>query len=74
MDRDPLIYSGLDTRLRVLTDSHVWFVVGLGNAPESPAYRVGGFLQSIGKQIVPIHPRAETVHGETGSASTRHSR
>ena len=27
------------------------------------------FLQSVGKRIVPVHPRAETVHGETGYAT-----
>jgi len=27
---------------------------------------VARFLQGVGKRIVPVHPRAETVHGETG--------
>jgi predicted CoA-binding protein len=27
---------------------------------------VARFLQSVGKRIVPVHPRAETVHGEVG--------
>lgn len=53
----------------LLANSHMWFVVGLAENPERPAYRVAAFLQSIGKQIVPIHPRAETVHGQRGFAS-----
>jgi uncharacterized protein len=69
MGRDPQLYGDISTRLRILKDSHTWFVVGLGNAPETAAYRVARFLQSLGKRIVPIHPRAENVHGEEGFAS-----
>jgi len=50
----------------ILTTSRLWFVVGLGNSPERPAFRVADFLQSIGKVVVPIHPRAEVVHGVQG--------
>lgn len=46
-----------------------WFVVGLGDRPERAAYRVAEVLQEHGHRIVPIHPRAETVHGQTGYAS-----
>lgn len=53
----------------LLVNSHLWFVVGLGDNPDRPAYRVAKFLQSLGKQIVPIHPRAQTVHGVSGFAS-----
>ena len=59
-----------DAQIRdLLENSHLWFVVGLAENPKRPAYRVAAFLQSIGKQIVPIHPRAETVHGQPGFAS-----
>lgn len=51
---------------RVLTDAHTWFVVGLGDSPDRAAYGVARILQRQGKRIVPIHPRAETVHGERG--------
>lgn len=43
-----------------------WAVVGLGNNPERAAYRVAKLLQDKGHRIVPVYPRAETVHGETG--------
>ena len=50
----------------VLTDTTTWFVVGLGDNPEREAYGVAAFLQRIGKRVVPVHPRAEVVHGEQG--------
>ena len=43
-----------------------WAVVGLGNSPERPAFSVAKVLQNHGHRIVPVHPRAETVHGEIG--------
>ncbi|MDO8309957.1 MAG: CoA-binding protein [Actinomycetota bacterium] len=49
-----------------LDQTHIWFVVGLGNSPGRDAYHVALFLQSIGKRVIPIHPRAEAVHGEQG--------
>lgn len=59
-----------DQQIRdLLVESRLWFVVGLGNNPERAAFRVARFLQSIGKQVVPIHPRAETVLGEPGFTS-----
>jgi len=50
----------------ILHTTHLWFVVGLGNNPGRVAFGVAQFLQDHGKQIVPIHPRGETVHGEPG--------
>lgn len=52
-----------------LTDTTTWFVVGLGDNPERAAYGVAAFLRRHGKRIVPIHPRAEIVHGEQGYAT-----
>jgi len=43
-----------------------WAVVGLGNNPDRAAFSVAKVLQSHGHRIVPVHPRAEEVHGETG--------
>lgn len=45
-----------------------WAVVGLSNDPTRAAWGVAAFLQSLGKRVVPVHPRAETVHGEQGYA------
>ena len=52
-----------------LDRTHTWFVVGLGNSPDRDAYHVALFLQGIGKRVIPIHPRAEVVHGEPGYAT-----
>ena len=51
---------------RLLTGTHTWAVVGLSTNTFRPAYGVARFLQGVGKRIVPVHPRAETVHGEVG--------
>jgi len=54
---------------RLLLESQLWFVVGLGNNPDRAAYGVAAVLQEHGKRIVPIYPRAEVVHGEQGYAT-----
>ncbi len=46
-----------------------WAVVGLGNNPERAAFGVAKLLQDKGHQIIPVYPRAEIVHGETGYKS-----
>ena len=43
-----------------------WAIVGLGNNPERAAFGVSKLLQEKGHRIVPVYPRAETVHGEAG--------
>jgi predicted CoA-binding protein len=43
-----------------------WAVVGLGNNPERAAFGVAKLLQDKGHRIIPVHPRAELVHGENG--------
>jgi predicted CoA-binding protein len=50
---------------RILAETSVWAVVGLGNDPRRAAYPVAEFLQKQGKRIVPVHPRADEVLGET---------
>ena len=51
---------------RILADTSVWAVIGLGGDPERAAYDVAAFLQAHGKRIIPIHPRAAEVLGEQG--------
>ena len=43
-----------------------WAIVGLGNNPDRAAFSVAKVLQSHGHRIIPVHPRAEAVHGEVG--------
>jgi len=54
---------------RVLADCEVWAVVGLSHNPARAAFGVARFLQGHGKRVVPVHPSAETVHGEPGYAT-----
>ncbi len=55
---------------KILTESgNTWAVVGLSSNQERAAYGVARVLQQFGKRIVPVHPKAETVHGEQGYAS-----
>ena len=43
-----------------------WAIVGLSNNPDRAAFGVAALLQARGHRIVPVHPKAETVHGERG--------
>ncbi|MDI2132278.1 CoA-binding protein [Yinghuangia seranimata] len=56
-----------DTAIRDLLIVHqTWAVVGLSQNMARPAWGVAGFLKGHDKRIVPVHPKAETVHGEPG--------
>ena len=62
-----MAYGDRATVDRVL-GMQTWAVVGLSNDRSRQAYGVAAFLQHHGRRIVPVHPRAETVHGEQGYA------
>ncbi|MGW7516365.1 CoA-binding protein [Streptomyces sp. NPDC054796] len=63
-------YGDQETVRRILTESgDTWAVVGLSNNQARAAYGVAGVLQRFGKRVVPVHPKAEPVHGEQGYAS-----
>ena len=64
---------------RVLNDRNVirslletpatWAVVGLSTDASRTAYGVSAWMRSaLGHRIIPVHPRAEAVLGETGYA------
>ncbi|MFD4230431.1 CoA-binding protein [Streptomyces sp. NPDC058545] len=64
------MYGDDKTIREILTTAgDTWAVVGLSDNPERAAYRVAEKLQRLGKRVVPVHPKAETVHGEQGYAS-----
>lgn len=64
------MYGDEATIRRILTETGgTWAVVGLSANRGRAAYGVAQVLQRFGKRIVPVHPRAETVHGERGYAS-----
>jgi len=54
----------IDQMLKLKT----WAIVGLSNNSERAAYRVAKVLIEKGHQIIPVHPKAETVHGQKGYA------
>lgn len=59
-----------DVISRLLSSPGRWAVVGLSSNRERAAYRVGAYLQRVLEmQIVPVHPRAEVVHGQDGYAT-----
>jgi predicted CoA-binding protein len=49
----------------ILTSSKTIAVVGLSEKPDRPAYQVAAYLQKVGYTIIPVHPNATTVLGET---------
>ena len=53
----------------LLDDCETWAVIGLSGNPDRTAYRIAQMLQDRGKRIVPVHPEAPTVLGETGYAT-----
>ncbi len=69
--RDPDLYGDDATAERLLRETDVWVVAGLSQNVERAAYGVARGLQSHGKRIVPVHPRAQTVHGEQGYATVQ---
>ena len=45
-----------------------WAIVGLSNNPDRAAFGVAKLLIEKGHTVIPIHPKAEQVHGQTGYA------
>ncbi|MEU9085055.1 CoA-binding protein [Streptomyces sp. NPDC048357] len=64
------MYGDPVTIRKILTElGDTWAVVGLSNNQDRAAYGVARVLQRFGKRVIPVHPKAETVHGERGYAS-----
>ncbi|MBW5425438.1 CoA-binding protein [Streptomyces sp. BG9H] len=64
------MYGDQETVRKILTElGDTWAVVGLSDNRERAAYGVAAVLQRFGKRVVPIHPKAQTVHGEQGYPS-----
>lgn len=59
-----------DLMRELMADPGIWVVVGLSNNTERDAYRVARWLKyELGKGIIPVHPDAEDVDGDTSYAS-----
>ncbi|ONK15988.1 CoA-binding protein [Streptomyces sp. MP131-18] len=64
------MYGDPATVRKILTElGDTWAIVGLSSNPGRAAHGVAAVLQRFGKRIVPVHPKAETVHGEPGYPS-----
>ncbi|MEW2085819.1 CoA-binding protein [Streptomyces sp. NPDC005283] len=64
------MHADAETIRRILTSTgDTWAVVGLSSNEARAAHGVADVLQRYGKRIVPVHPKAETVHGEQGYAT-----
>ncbi|MEU1775810.1 CoA-binding protein [[Kitasatospora] papulosa] len=64
------MYADDDTIREILQDTgDTWAVVGLSTNRSRAAYGVAEVLKRFGKRVVPVHPKAEPVHGEQGYAS-----
>ena len=64
------MYGDSATIRKILTElGDTWAIVGLSSNERRAAYGVARVLQRYGKRIVPVHPKAETVHGEQGYPS-----
>ncbi|MFJ4923099.1 CoA-binding protein [Streptomyces sp. NPDC088725] len=64
------MYADAETIRKILEDTgDTWAVVGLSDNRSRAAYGVAEVLQRFGKRVVPVHPKAATVHGERGYAS-----
>jgi uncharacterized protein len=64
------VYGDSATVRKILTElGDTWAIVGLSANQRRAAYGVADVLQRFGKRIVPVHPKAETVHGEQGYPS-----
>lgn len=64
------MYADDETVREILRESgDTWAVVGLSANEDRAAFGVARVLQRFGKRVVPVHPKAETVHGERGYAT-----
>ena len=65
----PTPWLDRDTIRFMLEECETWAVVGLSGNRSRAAYGVAQVLKRFGKRVVPVHPKAEQVHGEQGYAS-----
>ncbi|URM92191.1 CoA-binding protein [Streptomyces sp. MRC013] len=64
------MHGDTETIRKILTEAgDTWAVVGLSANRSRAAYGVAEVLRRFGKRVVPVHPKAEAVHGEQGYAT-----
>lgn len=60
------LFGDSERMAALMADRGTWAVVGLSNNRSRPAYGVAQFLINRGVRVVPIHPGAQSVHGQQG--------
>ena len=63
MTLDVARWSDPEVARRILTEFHVWAVVGASPDPSRPSYGVSRTLIRHGYEVIPIYPVATTIHG-----------
>ena len=58
----------MSSQIDQLLNLKTWAIVGLSNNKERAAFGVAKLLIEKGHTIIPVHPKAENVHGQTGYA------
>jgi predicted CoA-binding protein len=61
-----------DAICRILRDVRSIAVVGLSPKPERPSFRVAQAMQDAGYRIVPVHPLAREILGQTAYPDLEH--
>ncbi len=56
-------WSDPEVARRILQEFHVWAVVGCSPDPARASHGVSGTLLRHGYEMIPIYPRATTIHG-----------
>ena len=60
---DPARWSDPEVARRILTEFHVWAVVGASPDPTRASHSVARSLMRFGYEMIPIYPRDTVIHG-----------
>jgi hypothetical protein len=60
---DPARWSDPEVARRILTEFHVWAVVGASPDPTRASHSVSRSLMRFGYEMIPIYPRDTEIHG-----------
>jgi hypothetical protein len=56
-------WSDPDVARRILTEFHVWAVVGASPDPARASFGVTRSMMRFGYEVIPVYPRDTTIHG-----------
>jgi uncharacterized protein len=56
-------WSDVEVARRILSEFHVWAVVGASPDPTRASFGVTRSLMRFGFEVIPIYPRETTIHG-----------